>query len=339
LLFCPGTLHAQSKKSYDPNYYNIFPKSVSARIFTSKKYSVITMQSITGKDLRYIANSNTAAGLGLSYNNLSANIAFGLPFLNDKDKGKTKVIDLQAHLYSRRWINDLYAQQYRGYYTTPANYPSTTDAYYYRPDLKVQLLGFNRYRVFNSRRFSYRASFLQTEWQKKSAGTLLAGFEMYYSRVKADSSFIPFNIKANYRNPGVLKLGYASIGPGIGYAYTLVIDQHFFATASVIGNLNFNYVKEFETASSASRIGIDPLLNFRVAAGYNGRVWSVAANWIAANLNFKGSSGGRYLEQTGNYRFIVSRRFKAGKKLQKKLRAMDNFFKEGKEMLPASLGK
>lgn len=38
------------------------------------------------------------------------------------------------------------------------------------------------------------------------------------------------------------KINYFSIGPGIGYAYTLSLFHHIFFTGSLTGDLNFSFV-------------------------------------------------------------------------------------------------
>ncbi len=103
--------------------------------------------------------------------------------------------------------------------------------YYYRHDLKITLFGLSQYRIFNPTRFSYNAAIVQNEWQKKSGGTLLAGAEVYYGVAKADSNFVPASIQGNYPEKDLKAINYFSIGPGVGYAYTLVVAHHIFIWA------------------------------------------------------------------------------------------------------------
>ena len=101
-------------------------------------------------------------------------------------------------------------------------------------------------------------------------------------------------------------------------------------TSAATINLNINYTNEHRLSDNHSVISASPVLNFRTAAGYNGDRWIVSANWIVANLHFpSNNAANRYLPGTGNYRFTVARRFKAGKKLQKQLRVIDKLYKEG----------
>ena len=338
LFLCCIVGSAQTKKNKevkpynDSTYYVYFPRSITGRIFFSQKYLDFNSIVKNQRDIHYKPNTSSNLGIGFTWHNLSANFAYGFGIGKNRNagKGKTKYLDLQLHYFEPKWANDLYAQVYKGYYLSPKGFvaPPGTD-YYYRPDMKVSLFGISRYRVFNSSRFSYRAAFVQNEWQKKSAGSFLLGAEAYYGVIKADSNLFPRATNEIGTQASINKINYLSIGPGAGYAYTLVMLQHLFITASLTVNLNISYTTEHSGDNKANRISVNPLTCFRVAAGYNSRRWSVSANWIDANLPFNGKAPeNRYMLNTGNYRFIVARRFLPGKKLKKHLRKMETEMKK-----------
>ncbi len=323
--------NAQLNRGNDTAYYIFFPESITARFYFSQKYTSLYIKSKNATDLHYMPNTTLNMGVGATYHNFSLNLAYGFNFLNkDDDKGDTKYLDLQGHFYKPKWVTDFYGQFYKGYHLTPEGFAAPAGKnYYYRPDAKITLIGLSQYRIFNPTRFSYRAALIQNEWQKKSAGTLLAGAEVYYATVKADSSLVPKSIGSNYSQNGINKINYLSIGPGIGYAYTLVALHHLFVTGSLTGNLNFSYVNQYVSDEKNNKFSINPVPRFRVAAGYNGRSWNVSANWIADDLLFKGSATeDKYEFHTGNYRFIIAKRFNTGEKLRKKLKPVNAIFKE-----------
>ncbi|MEP6949804.1 MAG: DUF4421 domain-containing protein [Ginsengibacter sp.] len=325
-----SAIHAQGTRGNDTIYYVYFPNSITARLYVSQKYTAYTLKGNGSKKLHYLPNTTLNLGIGATYHNFSLNLAYGFGFLNtDVSKGKTNYLDLQAHAYKPKWVTDFYGQLYKGYHLDPDGFaaPPGKD-YYYRHDVKVTLFGLSQYRIFNPRRFSYNAAIIQNEWQKKSAGTLLAGAEVYYGVVKADSNFVPEPIQDNYTQKDIKSINYFSIGPGAGYAYTLVIAQHIFITGSLTGNVNFSYTTEHSTGNSKNHFSVNPVTRFRAAAGYNGRTWDVSANWIADDLHFTGSNQSKYVFNTGNYRFIIARRFNAGNRLQHHLRLVNKVFKE-----------
>lgn len=314
-LFIKNDCVAQENRGNDTSYYVYFPGSITGRIYTSRKYTGFAIKDKYSSDKFYNPHSTLNLGVGATYHNFSLNLAYGFKFLNP-DKEKTKYLDLQAHVYQPKWAIDFYGQFYKGF--------SAGD--YYRGDEKISLIGLSVYRVFNPTRFSYRAALIQNEWQKKSAGAFLAGAESYYGAIKGDSSLINSpNISKE-----ITKLNYFSFGPGVGYAYTLVAFQHWFLTGSLTVNCNLTFTSTHnEEIKVGERFTVNPGTRFRIAAGYNGRVWCISANWIENSLPFKSNDlQYKYQLRTGNYRFIVARRFNTGKHLQNTLEPADKILKE-----------
>ncbi|MEP6464834.1 MAG: hypothetical protein ABJB05_00950, partial [Parafilimonas sp.] len=78
-----------------------------------------------------------------------------------------------------------------------------------------------------------------------------------------------------------------------------------------------------------NKFSVNPVARFRVAAGYNSRTWDVSANWIADDLPFTGNNKeNKYEFHTGNYRFILAKRFATGERLRKRLKPVNFLFKE-----------
>lgn len=327
LLFSLSVI-GQKRTTFDSSYYKTYPKQVTGRFFFSKKYTGFTMDAPAGeRALRYRPNTSLSTGVGATYGALTLNLGFGLGFLNpNKDeKGKTSSIDLQSHIYTRNWVIDLYGQFYKGYYLSPKGLASIeTGDYYLRRDILVNLLGASVYRLLNAKQFSYRAALLQNEWQKKSAGSFLLGGEIYTGVIKADSVLVPGSLAAAYPQRDIIKTRFTEFGPGIGYAYTGVYKEHFFATGSVSLNGDIGFVKEYTATGSDSRTTISPNITLRAVAGYNSDNWSATASWVNNNINLKGNHpDGQYLIRTGNFRVTLAKRFKPGKRLKQRLKIID----------------
>ena len=304
---------AQKVDTHDSSYYKTFPNSLTVRFYFSKKYASLYFQPIDdSKNLQYRANTKVNMGIGFTYHNFSLNGALGFGFLNNKydEKGKTKSLDLQMHLYPTGWAGDLLITHYKGLYAYPKDYASNIPgAYYYRPDVKFNLFGLSAYRVVNSNKFSYRAAMIQNEWQKRSAGSLLYGGGIYYSGLSGDSSIIPPKLTPSFLQAGVTNFHFVTIGPGVGYAFTLVAAQHFFFMGSVIANANINFSTDEAGGAKKNKVSFEPGAVGKAAIGYNGNVWDVSMNWagnaflvkepVASKTNFL---------STGNFRFIFAKK-------------------------------
>jgi Domain of unknown function (DUF4421) len=321
LLFCcfcllwilvPAGLHAQKKVINDPAYYEVYPKKLTGRLYLSQKFLKFTIPPASGTDIEYKANTKMNLGMGITYRGISLNVFYGFAFLNkDTAKGETKGLDLQLHLYPRRWAVDVTALFPKGYHLEPKGFAiSNPNRYYYRPDVQLKLIGISAYQVPHKEKFSYRAAIAQTEWQKKSAGSALYGGTIYYGTAKGDSALVPKSIESGFAQKGIDNLNFMAVGAGGGYAYTLVMDKHFFITASAIANLDLTFTSEEGTAGKKRNTSVGPSVVAKAAFGYNSPTWSVSVNGLGSALWTKGdASPKKYYLPSGSIRLAISRKF------------------------------
>lgn len=310
-LALPFNILAQ-EKPHDSVYYKTFPDKSTVRFYFSKKYTSLYFSSATGDaDFKYRPNTQLTMGAGITYNNFSVNLSYGFGFLNgDDEKGKTKSIDFQGHIYPNKWAVDILGIRHKGLYIDPKGYADNNTAnFYYRPDATMLLVGVGVYRVVNTDRFSYNAAMIQSEWQQKSAGSFLYGGEAYYSSIKADSNLIPKTKEHAFEEAGLDKLHSVIIGAGAGYGYTLVVRKHFFATGSVIANLDLGFSTEQTNGVEEKKTSLMPSFIYKAAIGFTAENWVLTANWTANTLWLKThKSADAYLMPVGNYRFIIAKR-------------------------------
>ena len=294
------------------SYYIVYPDKLILRIYLSNKFAPFTISSANKEDLNYKTNSKLGLGAGFTYKALTLNLAYGFNFLNpDKGKGATKGLDLQVHLYPKKWAIDIIGAFLRGYYLDPKDYNGLgLTNYYKRPDFHRNIVGLSVYRVANFNKFSYRAAFNQKDWQTQSAGSLLYGAETHYGVVRADSALVPSWAGTNYLQAGIDKIIFFNIGPAIGYAYTLVLSHHFFITGSAIASANLNISAEENGGTKNTRVKLLPGGNYKAAFGYNSSSWSVTAA-LLGNAVYAGSSvsNKEYFLPTGDINFIIAKKF------------------------------
>ncbi|CAN5170942.1 DUF4421 domain-containing protein [soil metagenome] len=319
LLFIAGTsLQAQS----DTSYYKSYTHLITARAFLSQKYTALTLKNEKiPYNITYLPNSKFNFGIGASYKWATFNLATGIGYLDPDDgKGKTKYIDLQFHKYGQKVVYDFVAQFYTGFYLFPKGTATSSRASYYsRPDLKVTVFGGTAQYVFNNKRFSFQSTYLQTEWQKKSAGSFLAGIETYSGRMRADSALVPSSVeKANAE----LSIDFFEAGINFGYAYTLVIHKHFFVTASAAGSLDYSTTTMKNADGNTIATNVSPNTFFRFVTGYNREKW--AFHIIYINNGVRIGDGVREAAlNTGNLRLSYARRFALGSKERKALKIIN----------------
>ena len=309
----PDDINAQKVTPYDSGYYTRYPDKLIIRAYIVQKYAPFRISApVDENDLKYRSNSKLSLGAGVTYHNLTLNLSFGFGFLNSGDdkKGKTKGLDFQFHLYPHKLAIDAIGSFKKGYYLEPEDYPPpSVNRYYQRADIKRNLIGLAAYKVPNAEKFSYRAAMTQNDWQTKSAGSLLFGGEVYFGSMKGDSALVPNLVAGNFPQAGIDKVTFFGIGPGVGYAYTLVIEKYFFITGSVVANLDLNFSSEDGTAGKNEKTTLTPGTVYKGAIGYNSSTWSLSAN-IIGNALFAGSasSSEEYFLHTGNYRLTIAKK-------------------------------
>ncbi|MGN7720958.1 DUF4421 domain-containing protein [Chitinophaga sp. 22620] len=332
LLFCSGAVKAQDhpilewlRTDNDSNYVEDHANDLTVRLLGSRKY---TYWNIRDKEIdevvHYRPNANNNVGFGFNYKWLGVNFAFNLPFINDDDDkyGKTKFLDLQSHLYLRKLAVDFYGQYYEGFYEAEAakrvSNAIAQRALSFRPDIINRDLGLNVQYIFNDKRFSYRAAFLQNEYQKKSAGSFLAGAEIFIWEMRGDSALAPPEALADgfYDGLPFTRTSQLSLAVNAGYAYTLVIAKHFFVTASLTGSAGANRTVFRFNGARPRESGFNWQLNntVRFAAGYNSSYYYFGVHYTdMATLGGTPVPRTNQTFGTGNLRLSIVKRFKLKK--------------------------
>lgn len=334
VLFCSCVpLLAQNKTDKpDTAYYESYARQVTGRFYFSRKFTTLIVRNGTmNYEMRYRPNTTLNMGVGATYKWATLNLAYGFGFLNpNHGRGDTRYLDLQFHSYGRKISIDLVGSFYTGFYLTPKGkaMESPTE-YYVRPDIKVNAGGVTVQYIFNHREFSYRAAFLQNEWQKKSAGSFLAGLDIYTGSIQGDSSLVPTAIDREAAATSLNEMRFFELGPSVGYAYTYVFKKHFFVTGagSVSLSTGFNTFYDREGKTRAS--GLTPNTLFKIFGGYNSSTWAVSLLYISNVQSLARDSNERVIHlNTGNVRLNLIYRFKPGKKVKKILKVVDEVEEE-----------
>jgi len=304
----------------DTSYVQNNQHDLIIRLFASQKYSAQTLLDRGDKiSLAYRPSNGYLVGIGFNYKFLGVNLGTIFPFAQpDINRyGKTKYLDFQSHLYLRVLSIDFYSGYYKGLYL--ANSASVLNPipqgnnFYTRGDIKTYSGGFGVYANLNPTKYSVRAPFLQNEWQKKSAGQPILGFEFYWVGSTADSTFIPSHLKNQMFFDGVdfNKWQFYSINLTAGYAYTLVVHKRFFVTAGLSSSVGLGEY-QLSTVEGARMMSINPniSINQKLGAGYH--FDKIFVGISLANFQYITPTpiNQTFIRwQTGNLRFNIAYRF------------------------------
>src|SRR4030095_10154521 len=131
------------------------------------------------------------------------------------------------------------------------------------------------------------------------------------------SALVPKSVEAGFPQRGISNVNFMAIGVGGGYAFTLVLDKHFYFTLSAVGNLDLTMTSaEGPNVKKNTKTSLGHTLVGKGAIGYNGPNWSVSVNALASGLWTKGEASPKYYYlPVGGFRIAVSKKFdlKTGK--------------------------
>lgn len=319
------------KTENDDRYISDHTRDFTLRLYGSRKYTSYRLSDRqAGHAVVYKPNDNFNLGIGFNYKIIGINLGFNFPFINNDNErlGRTRYLDLQSHLYLRKLTVDLWAQFYHGYYLSNPNTVlqdwEPRRNYPQRPDMRTTDIGINVQYIFNDKRFSFRSAFLQNEYQKKSAGSFIAGGSVYGVYVRADSSVVPGGLKATdfFNNEHFSNTHIYSVAADGGYAHTFVLQKHFFVTLSLTGGIGANYtiLENTGTAAIDDKWGLQLNTTLRCAAGYNSERYFAGIHFVDMITRSNAPVPGAYQEfGAGNFRVSFAKRFRVKRSVARKV--------------------
>ncbi|MBI1222059.1 MAG: DUF4421 domain-containing protein [Bacteroidetes bacterium] len=276
-------LLARKPDNRDTSFIAIHRLPINFRLYGVTKFMELNLrgQEDSIPSARYNPHEKIGIGIGSYYRSIG--FFLGLhTFGKSKNKDQYR-LDLQLNQFGKKFSNDFYLQRYQGLYL------ENTDVFKrylnslpgsYRNDVITNCYGANTNYYFNWKKFSIRAAFIQSEHQKKDAGSWSIGGGYSGVSFRADSSLIPLDEKSAI-TIGV-KAGKASlIGLNGGYSYIWVWKKYAYASISLSGGTGIAYWR-YTNENNTHFQGIHPLLRMaaRASVGYNANKYFFGLNAI-----------------------------------------------------------
>ena len=297
---------------HDTTFIKYFHEKLVLKTYIVSKANNFSVTDVKNEiTTNFKPNDVNNLGFGVNYKSFGVSIAF-IP-LGKKDNhtyGNTQKLDVQTNMYTRKLGFDLRFQYYKGFYIDNASKINPTleldTLIPLRADISTLAFGGNIFYVFNSKQFSFKNTFTNTEWQLKSAGSFYAGSSLSGFRMSADSIIGPTEIIDTlplgeyFKSVSVLTIG----GFG-GYAYTYVLAEKFYISLALAPGLASVQLKAEnglgEQITKSSRIAFQ--FNGRMGLGYNSnKIFAgVSAFWDYSAFPY-GENEGRIDFTTGSIR-------------------------------------
>lgn len=279
----------------DSTYIGFYGQGIAPRTFIARDFIYMVQETKGAEDKTYMPNNPVKLGLGLSINNSVVNIGYGygFDFLRDRSLGKTKSFDFQYHYYGRKFVADLFVQEYEGFYLDDNSKNPTVYS-----DMTMRMYGLHGLYILNNKKYSYRAAFNHTEKQLKSAGSFLLGVGAYTTKISGDSSFL-YKDKTIFRS--------FQIGISGGYAYTWVLGRRWFINGSTTVGINFGAEKF--SRFGKDKLDVSPSVFPRISVGYNKQTWALGFSYVNNILFNSVSSDNSISVHSGSFQFTFVKRF------------------------------
>ena len=314
---------SESNNLSDSLYQSTFKRQLGLHAMTNMKFNRLRLHNKSNdNEIEYNPSENLKIGAGFFYQWLGLAFTYRLPQTDEhlKQKGRTESYDTQVNLFSKKFVFDGYFQKYKGYYLNNYKdyYPEREleiDGYPQRNDIKTTNIGVNFTWVFNHKRFSYRSAYLFNEFQKKSAGSFIAGAFFAGSYNSGDSVLVSEELQQQFGSIyGIERLNTRSFGLTFGYARTFVIKKHFFISFSIQAGPMINN----STLRSSQNLKDDSFEQFgakyilRGSAGYNHEKFYVGVTGLEDSYSFTNNQL-IYTYQLGSVKFFIGKRLNFNK--------------------------
>ena len=279
----------------DTSFIKSYRDQLTARVYTLNEAITLEMDPLSdGPNLMYRPNSKQHYGVAGFYKWFGLGLAIQSPFPASKENkyGTSKSIDLRINAYGS-WINaELAYANYKGFYleNTPTiiNNYLPDDPYYYRDDLKISSVSGIIYFVPNYKKHSFRAAYIQNEYQLKSSGSLIVAPGFQLNKIDAADILIPddYGIKYDVFDEDKLVRGkFNVVGVFVGYSYTLVFFKRFYMNAAMLPGAFLQYYNYHTEEKHYEKNNAYFLWTLRLAAGYNGKHWFAGMGGVSGFNN------------------------------------------------------
>ena len=239
----------------------------------------------------YVMNSNLVSNIGLSLSFMAVSVGYSIGVSNLIHGGKVSD-KFEFSFTCARFAADAYYWENKNDMNITVN--AKIDGEKIRtsirqPGMIRKAMGLTAYYFFNNRRYSQSAAYCFSKYQKRSAGSWLAGFSLQHYDVKLDEEHFPNEVtfedgetvKVNTR---ILYNDYCLL---FGYGYNWVLGRKWLLNFTLTPYLGYRY-HHFKSEDSPSSFSLN--IRARVGAVYNHKQFFVGLQAFGDHHRYKSDS-------------------------------------------------
>lgn len=228
-----------------PNLYN-FAFMLEHSIWY-EHYRLGTNRAEHPQSISFAPNMNPKIGIYFGWRWIFLGMSFDIKDLLKKNHNKAPKKEWVLNLYSSKFGVDLYYRKtgsdfkinsYENFNTTNDYTGSSFNGF------QSKIKGFNTYWIFNHKRFSYPAAYSQSTNQRKSAGSLMAGFSFTQHNISFDYTQLPDEMVRQLRpSLQIENVKYNDYNLSLGYGYNWVFAKNCLLNLSLMPAIAYKKAK------------------------------------------------------------------------------------------------
>lgn len=203
------------------------------------------------QSISFSPNANFKLGVYFGWRWIFLGYSFDVKDLFGGHKNKAKKTEMALNLYSSKFGVDLYWRKtgsdfkIRSYNGFQLNTPTKNMDF---NGFQSKIKGLNAYWIFNYKRFSYPAAYSQSTNQRKSAGSLMAGFSYSQHNISFDYDKLPTEMRDQLHNALLFKkVKYSDYSLCLGYGYNWVFAKNWVSNLSLFPAIAYKKSKINDT--------------------------------------------------------------------------------------------
>lgn len=314
----------------DPTYIQRFKTRLNVRLLLNQNnflYGIVPRSSLLyskeelkNGQMNYGSYIPVSAGFAINFplGGFGYDFRFTRKYFNATGKTVTDFRDIKMNIQGKRIAFEAFYERYFDNYLS--NKKSIfQDLSVYDQDVHSRHWGLSMRINTNDSRFSYKAAFYQTEFQKKSAASILVWYGFDQNQIYRPAGLITESEARKYYdrmgNLDKLKQNLWFVQPG--FAGNVVYKQFYFATAVYLGSgVQFN--QQYRDSVVTKKVNLPFISRARSSIGINGDVFYTG---LFANAEYARSSFETLKSEYFHYRmgfFLGLRMIKRNKEKEEK---------------------
>ena len=260
------------------------------------------------KDVNLIMNSNLVSNIGVSLSFMAVSVGYSVNVSN-LIHGSNQSNKVDFSFTCARFTADAYYWENSNQTNVTYTDKSMSDERFKfkQSGISRKAMGVTAYYFFNNRRYAQAAAYCFSKYQKRNAGSWLAGISLQHFDVKFDLEQLPeeahYYVPTQEDAPRILYNDYCVL---FGYGYNWVLGRKWLLNITGTPYIGYRYNHFHHDDHMASAVSLN--LRLRSAAVYNHKNFFMGFQGFADHHRYK-TKNSRLVNSTLNFTALVGIRF------------------------------